>query len=140
MLRVLDSELSDLTYKWLTGQEAIDAIDPVLQERGWAALNAATRPAVRCAFNEQSRCIGFCVFQFFNHVGPQWVADDYRGTGVSAQLAEDMWNFLEDAQCRGFMVVADSPHSEKLCKARGMTLVTSPVYVFVRDEKKGGAS
>jgi hypothetical protein len=119
--------MSQLTYKWLTGQEAIDAVDHILWEKGWTALNANTS-RVRAAFNEHDRCVGFTCLQLFPHVGPQWVADDYRGTGISEQLADDMWDFLKEVECRGFLVIADSPHSEKLCKSKGMVLVTAPVY------------
>lgn len=124
-----------VTYKWLSGQEAIDAVDPVLQAKGWSALNLMFTRA-RCAFNDQGRCVGFSILQMFPHVGPQWVADDYRGTGISEQLADDMWEFLNEVQCRGFLVIADSPHSEKLCKSKGMTLITSPVYSWTPEEKK----
>ena len=118
--------MSNLTYKWLTGQEAIDAIAAIFSEKGWVPFNIETI-RVRCAFNEQGRCIGFSCLQLFPHVGPQWVADDYRGTGISEQLADDMWGFAQEVKL-GFLVIADNPHAEKICKEKKMTLVTSPVY------------
>jgi hypothetical protein len=121
------SDEKGATRKWLVGQELIDAVDPILQTKGWTALNIHTSRGL-CEFNAEGRCIGFTCLQLFPHVGPQWVADDYRGTGISESLAEEMWNYLQEVNCRGFLVVADSPHSEKLCKAKKMTLVTSPVY------------
>jgi len=116
-----------ITRKWLVGQELIDAVDPILQAKGWTALNIHTSRAV-CYFNAEGRCIGFSCLQLFPHVGPQWVADDYRGTGISESLADEMWDYLKEVQCRGFLVIADSPHSEKLCREKKMTLVESPVY------------
>jgi hypothetical protein len=75
--------------------------------------------------------MAFHVFQFLPYCGPMFVPTSMRGTGVAEKLANDMVNFLTDIHARGWVVVADSPHSAKLCEARGMDKVESPVYVMM---------
>lgn len=120
-----------ITRRWLDGVNATDEewskIDEILATRGWPSLNRPTS-RIRLA-EEDGKILSFLVVQLFPQVGPAWAAPSVRGTGIAAELADDMVQYLMDAQCRGWMVVADNPHAEKLARDRGMTRLESPVYV-----------
>jgi hypothetical protein len=123
--------VSDVTYRWLDGHlataEEWDRIDLILAARGWSSLN---RPTSRILIAEVGgELAGFHVFQLYPHAEPQWVRPKYRGSDISATLADKMLEFLTDIKVRGFMVVADSEFAVKLCEARGMVKVESPVYI-----------
>lgn len=129
-----------ITYEWRSHRDAVDAVTPIIEAIGWTRLNDSTTLICRIAKNEQGRIIGFYPLQLFPHAEPLWVASDYRGSGVAEQLAEDMRKFLQDAKCRGFMVVADSVHAQKMCESFGMERVQSPVYVMRDKESRDAES
>jgi hypothetical protein len=123
--------MSEIIYRWLDGPTATaeewTRIDDLLAARGWSSLN---RPTSRILVAEvDGELAGFHVFQLYPHAEPQWVRPKYRGTEISATLADKMLEFLMDIKVRGFMVVADSPFAIELCEARGMTRLDAPVYI-----------
>lgn len=125
------SDGANAKYRWIDGPTAADAdwnrIEDILAARGWSSLN---RPTSRILVAEvDGELAGFHVFQLYPHAEPQWVRPRYRGTEISATLADKMLEFLTDIKVRGFMVVADSPFAIALCESRGMTKVESPVYI-----------
>jgi hypothetical protein len=123
----------EVGYRWVDGptctQEDWDAIETVLVERGWMSLNRAT---TRILFAEDGAgaLVGFHVFQLIPYCGPLYVVAEARGTGIAEKLADEMLDFLAEVHVRGFITVADSPHSQKLCKMRGMTEIESPVFAM----------
>lgn len=125
--------LETITFRWLEGEEATDWLNPVLQSRGWALLNPATSRAL-CAFQDE-RMIAFHVLQLYPHAEPMFVDPEFRGTGLAEDLADRMYAFLREVRARAYMVVAESPFAEQLCKARGMKRVEYPVYIAVHQEE-----
>jgi predicted N-acetyltransferase YhbS len=126
--------MAEVTFEWIEGPDAedeprMDVIQAKIIAQGWTPLNYHTS-RVRAAYDEEGKLIGFGVFQSFPMTGPLWVDPDYRGTGIAETLADDMARFLRDAQCRGYIVIADNPHSERLCKLFGMKKIDSPVYLM----------
>ena len=121
-----------LVYLWQ--QEGTDPympqVDEVIKKAGWAPLNNTTARVLCVVDDDRGLLVGFHVLQLFPHCEPLWVHPDYRGLKIADHLAERMLNFMLQIGARGFMVVADSPHAEELCKSHGMKLVTSPVYVY----------
>jgi hypothetical protein len=125
--------MSDVTYRWIDGVSATEAewdtLERVMAVRGWASLN---RPTSRVLVAEiDGVLVGFHCLTLFPHAEPQWVIPSQRGKGVSEELAERMMEFLAEVRVRGFMVVADSPFAEELCKKHGMRKITSPVYAML---------
>src|SRR5688572_5760510 len=116
-----------IRYEWLEGNQT-QIVEPILAERGWTSLNNRTC-RVLCAYSG-TRLIGFHVLQLFPHAEPLWVARDQRGTGLAETLVDKMMEFLAEVQVRGFMVVADTPATVKLCERHGMKRVDSPVYIL----------
>ena len=128
--------MSNVTYRWIDGvsasQEEWDRIEAICATRGWASLN---RPTSRILVAEMDdTLVGFHCLTLFPHAEPQWVTPSQRGKGVSEELAERMMEFLAEVRVRGFMVVADNPFAEELCKRHGMQRITSPVYAMLPRE------
>lgn len=122
----------EVRYRWIDGPTATveewDHVDEILAMQGWSSLN---RPTSRVLVAEDKEGIaGLICLQLYPHTEPLYVRPAYRGTGLAEELADRMYAFMRDVQARGFMVVADSPYAEKLCKERGMTKVESPVYIM----------
>lgn len=128
--RTIMEATDKLTFMWLVDGSSpyIHDIDSVIRACGWAPLNDSVAK-ILCAI-ESGRVVGFHVLQMFPHVEPLWVAPEHRGTGLAEELADRMLNFMTDIGARGFMVIADTPYAEKLCRDRGMKRVTSPVYIL----------
>lgn len=131
---------TELSYRWIDGptatQQDWDEIDRILAERGWMSLNRQTS-RIRLA-EEGGRIVGLSVFQLLPNLGPLWVDSAYRGSGVAEVLADDMINFMQEVGARGWIVVADSPHSSKLARERGMVELESPVFITPPLTKSGG--
>ena len=129
-------DVTEVTFQWIDGpdgdgpqpatQAEWDAIDEVCAARGWMSLNRMlTRILVAKRGDE---IVGFHVLQLIPHVEPLYVAPSERGTELAAQLADQMVAHLVDVKARGWLVVADSPFAEQLCKERGMKKLKAPVY------------
>lgn len=117
-----------MEYRWLEGEE-LQQLEPILAERGWASLNGLTCRAL-CAF-DGNRLVGFSVVQMFPMLGPFYIDRDHRGTEVVNQLSAETIEFMEASQARGYLAIADSPHTAKLCEGMSMKRVDSPVYLKV---------
>jgi len=118
---------STVTYRWLEPQE-LSRIDPVFAKRGWIRLSEHFSRVL--VAERDGEMAGFFCFQGLPFMGPMHIVESERGKGIAQDLVEQMLAWTDANNCRGFMVVADSPHTEKLCKAKGMTRVVSPVYVM----------
>jgi hypothetical protein len=123
--------MSEVKYRWIDGRDASEEdwekIESILIARGWMSLN---RPTTRILVaEEEGKLLGFTTLQLVPHAEPLWVAPSQRATGLAEDLADKMLEFLIEVKVRGWMVVADSPFAEKICKERGMLRVESPVYV-----------
>jgi hypothetical protein len=119
-------------YRWIDGVACEEndwaRIEGLLAARGYISLNRWTSRVLLA--EDAEGIVGFHVFQLIPYTGPLYVRPSARGTDVAAKLADDMLTFLAEAQVRGFIVIADSPFSAKLCKDRGMTELKSPVFVM----------
>jgi hypothetical protein len=120
-----------LTYRWIEVREATDEewqqVDAILARMGWMSLNRSTSRIL--VAETDGRIEGFSCVQLFPGVGPLYVRPKVRGSGVAEELADRTINFLVEVQARGWIVVADSPFTEKLCQERNMERIESPVYV-----------
>lgn len=119
-----------VTYRWLGNAELVEWVNPVCELRGWSQLNVnESQPTCRVlgAF-DGVEFIGFLAFQLFPVVGPQWVDSEHRDGTISRELAVRMHEFLTEVNARGYMVVADSPVTSRLCERHGMKKLESPVY------------
>lgn len=117
-------------YRWLDNDQLEGWVNPVCRLRGWAELNICDeRPTCKVlgAF-DGVEFIGFIALQLYPIVGPQFVDDAHRDGTVSHGLATKMHEWLIQEGARGFMVVADSPVTGRICERHGMTKLASPVY------------
>jgi hypothetical protein len=133
-----DDAAQDVRFEWIDGPDAADAprpatreewdtIDEICATRGWMSLNRTlTRVLVA---KRDDRIVGFHVMQLVPHAEPLYVNSDERGTELAAQLADKMVEFLTSIKARGWMVLAGNPHTEKLCRDRGMKKIASAVFV-----------
>ena len=127
----------DVRFEWVDGpdgegpnpatKEEWERIDDVCATRGWPSLSRTLTRILLAKRGDE--IIGFHVLQLFPHSEPLWVAESDRGTELAMTLADKMLEFLVSVKARGWMVIADSPFAEKLCRDRGMVKVKSPVYL-----------
>jgi hypothetical protein len=124
--------VSEVRYRWIDGiaceESDWEMIESILEVRGYWSLNRVTSRILLAEDDEG--IVGIHCFQLLPYTGPLWLRPSARGKGVAEKLADDMLDFLKEAQVRGFLVIADSPHSAKLCRERGMTELKSPVFVM----------
>jgi GNAT superfamily N-acetyltransferase len=129
----------EVTYRWIEGADASredwDRIEEIGAARGWMQLTRETTLRVRLAECD-GEIIGYVPVQLVPHLEPLYVDKAFRGTGVAEQLADDMCEWLQEIQARGWMAVAEHPAAKRLCEREGAHRVESPVYVYVR----GGVS
>jgi hypothetical protein len=132
--------MEDVTYRWIDGPTATDEewdlVESILATRGWMSLNRMTT-SIRVALDKEGHLLGFHVIQLVPSAGPLWVKPSMRATGIAEHLADDMFELFVQAHARGWMVVADNPSAAKLCEARGMHKLESPVFTT---EVLGGGS
>ena len=121
-----------MTYEWLTMDQIEELVNPVLAGRGMAVLNInPVQPTCRVLGAwDGGNLIEFFAIQLFPVLGPMVKADStHRDNGeVSRQLTQRMHQFLDSADVRGYLVVADSPITGRLCERHGMVKMVSPVY------------
>lgn len=124
--------ISGVTYEWVDGPFCEDQqwaqVDALLATRGWNSLNRATT-RILLAKNEEGKVLGFNVFQLYPFQGPLYVVPSARGTGVAQELVDQMVLFMASIGIRGYIAVAQSPHSVKMCEQMGMTKITDPIYI-----------
>jgi acetyltransferase (GNAT) family protein len=131
------SPVNELTYRWIDGPfltdeewaSEMDRIGQIFKVRGWMTLCRAVTK-IRIAEEPDGKIAGFIVLQLTPQCGPAYTAPAFRGTGLTEELADQMFNYLDESNVRGFFVVADSPYVPKLCEAHGMTKLKSPVYAL----------
>jgi hypothetical protein len=120
-------------YEWVDGPTCSDSdwerIESILAARGWLSLNRLTT-RVLLAYSESGELLGFNILQMMPYVGPLYVKPSARGTGLAEDLVDQMMIFLADIQARGFLAIAQSPHTEKLCLQLGLKKVESPVFIM----------
>lgn len=134
------SKHSEYRFYWIdvgpgvgnNGEERLmlSHINTTIDALGWTQLNYNTPMRILCALDRNGNLVGWLVLQFFPHTEPLYVNADHRGTGLAAELADKMFNFLVATDTRGFMFVADSPAAEKLAQHYGLKRVDKPVYVL----------
>jgi GNAT superfamily N-acetyltransferase len=128
-----DVERLGYTSRWIDGWACPDdewqRIDALLEIRGWASLNRRTS-RIRIIEDAQGAIVGFNVIQMIPFVGPMFLRPSARGTGLAAQLADDMREFLVESRARCWLGVAASPHAAQIMEARGMRLLDKPVYIM----------
>lgn len=122
-----------MIYEWLTLDQIEDLVNPDLERRGMAVLNInPAQPTCRVLGAwEAGRLIQSFTVQLYPVLGPMLKHDSlHRDNGeVSRELASRMHTFLDEAEARGYMVVADNPVTQRLCERYGMSKIVSPVYV-----------
>ena len=116
-----------MEFRWLDGNDAVDALNPILEREGWTPLNGATARAL--VAEEDGVLVAFFCLQLFPLLGPLYCKADARDGQVSRALVDKMHEFLTEIKARGYMAVCDSPVSEKMCRMRGMKKIESPVYL-----------
>jgi len=124
-----------MTYRWLEPAE-LDLVNEACRKHGYAQLNInPDRPTARVlgAFWDEQLIEVFC-FQLYPVLGPMLkVEPTFRDDGTTARtLAKIMHDFLEEAQARGYLAIADSPMTERLCERYNMKRLESPVFEYVR--------
>ncbi len=115
---------STVKLLWLHGDD-VHMLDDIIAHEGWTPLDAN---AVALTAIDDNGVAGFHVLHLVP-IPTLWVRPDLRGTSLAVDLATDMEKFLTDTNSKGFIVIADSPVSAKMCEKFGMRLVTSPVYI-----------
>ena len=103
-------------------------LEPILDAHGWTHLNPSASLVIG-AF-DGDKLTGFFALQTYPILGPLWVAPEYRGQALPMDLALEMKSYLDSSGITGWLIIADSPHTEVLCKLFGMKLVNSPVYML----------
>jgi hypothetical protein len=120
-----------MTYRWMSSEEIETFVNPVCEQRGWSPLNInEAQPTCRVigAFDGEA-IVGFFALQLHPVLGPQWVDADHRDGTISRELTQQMSEFLSDVDARGWLVICDSPVSERLAIRYGMKKLEIPVYV-----------
>lgn len=118
-------------YRFLTDSEIVDEANPALALRGWPQLNTATA-RVLGAFDGET-LVEIFALQLMPMLGPMLRIDNERRDNgiVSRELAEKMSEYLTENEARGYVTIADSPLTERLCERHGMKRVESPVFMAV---------
>lgn len=123
-----------MKVRWLAPGEVLEHVNPVLAARGWAELNLDTCRVLAAFDEEKGHIVEFFVLQLFPLLGPLLRTDnEKRDAGeTTRELVKQMEEYLEAEQARGYLAIADSPVTVRLCERFGMTKMESPVYGFVR--------
>jgi hypothetical protein len=133
-----DDNAEEIRFEWLDGPESQgprpatetewSKIDDLLLSQGWMSLNRVlTR--IRVGWDKDDNIVALSTVQMLPQVGPMWVAKRLRATGTADDLVAETVKFLTDVKCRGWIVIADSPHTAKIAKRQGMVRIESPVYI-----------
>jgi hypothetical protein len=121
----------DITYRWVDGATASDEdwsrIDKVAAARGWMSLS---RDFSRILIAERGEEFGFLTFQALPYLGPLYVSPRLRGSGAAAGLVNRMMTELHASHARGFVVIAESMHTARMCEELKMERVEYPMYAL----------
>ncbi len=127
--------MSQISYRWISGPECTDeewaALDAIVAAQGWMVWNKETT-MVRVA-EADGEIVAFYPVQLIPHAEPLYVKEEFRGNGVANHLADDVVEWLEQIEARGWLAIADNPIAAKMCVARGWSRVEHPVYMVVRE-------
>ena len=120
-----------MNARWIEGLAATDKeweqIESILATRGWMSLNRQTS-RIRVYEDDEGFMLGFFVFQLVPMAGPMYVSPAERGGMLAGRMAFDMLQFLVDAEARGCIIIAESPHVPTMCEHFGMSKIVSPVF------------
>ena len=122
---LIQQTFTGITFRWLE-RERIQLVAPTIAAHGWPPLNPELS-TVLAAFDGEY-LIGFMVMECVPHVEPLWVSAAYRGRGIPLALVTQMVDFLYSVNAPIAYMVANSPYSEELARAYGMTKIEKPVY------------
>ena len=119
--------------EWVSGPHCTDdewaKVEAILATRGWMSLNRPTS-TVLLAYGPSGELLGFNVVQMMPYAGPLFVIPSARGSGLAEELVDEMMIFLAKIKARGFMAIAQSPHTEQLCVKLGLKKVEAPIYMM----------
>ena len=131
----MTTQRHDVEYRWIMGSDSTDLewsqIQFLIESHGWPILNRQVSRVLVAI--HRGTIIGLSTVQLMPSVGPLIVDKSFRGMNVAEELADQTLDFLRDANARGWIVIAESKHSENLCEDRGMERLESPVFI-----SKGG--
>jgi len=130
-----------VTFRWLSEDEIVDLANPVLKAHGWAQLNVnPDKPTCRVmgAFNDSGGLVEVLVLQLHPVIGPLVRCDnEHRDAGqTTRKLIQLMEEYLIQTKARGWLVVADSPLTERMCEQHRMKRIQSPVFLDTPDLAK----
>ena len=116
--------------EWLDGSAAAEALNPIMEARGWTLLNGSDSPVLtraRVARDDDGEIVGAFVLQMFPMLGPVFTV---HGTDkrLFRDMMCDMRSFLHESKARGWMIVAENPRIAELCEGLGFVKETNPVY------------
>lgn len=126
-----------MRYDWLTDTQIELLVNPILRQKGWAELNLnPTQPTCRVlgAFLEDGTLVESLTFQSFPVLGPLVRHEkELRDSGETSRgLANVMYDWLTNqipGGARDFMVIANSPVTERLCKRFNMKECEAKVFL-----------
>lgn len=112
---------------WVSGSD-VHMLDDIIAKEGWTPLN----PDLSYAYvvKEDGEIIGFTILQMIAHCGPQYVNPINRGNGITEDMARAVIEKARDVGLKGFMVIADSPYTSKLCDEFGLEKINNPTYFY----------
>jgi hypothetical protein len=117
-------------FEWIDGPMCSDedwnSIEEVLQRRGWASLNKNTSCILMARTDNE---FAFLVLQLVPYIGPLFIPASMRGGTTAREMATRTLEFLQKSKTRGWLVVAESPFTERICKELCMEKIDSPLYV-----------
>ena len=118
-----------MEFRWLTEEEVLSLVNPVLASRGWAELNVECCRVLGAL--QDGQLVEFFALQLFPLLGPLMRSDNtVRDDGAtSRELARMMVEYLTAEQARGWIAIAESPVTERLCVRYDMKRVEHPVFI-----------
>ena len=127
-----------MDIRWLTNEEIERLVNPTLRLQGWAELNInETQPTCRVlgSFVDGELLESFTL-QMYPVLGPLVRHNnEVRDSGeTSRKLAMAMKQFLDDSAARGYLAIANSLVTERLCERFGMERIAVPVYSMKEKE------
>lgn len=121
-----------LTYRFLTEEEIDEQINPIHRQQGWAELNTSLAKVMGAWIGD--RLIRALTLQLFPMVGPLVADPAYIDNGEASRgVAVEMEAYLKSRDTRGWLVIANSPVTERLCERFGMEKLEVPVYVSKKE-------
>ena len=115
-----------ITYRILETSE-VGRLAPILQSLGWNLPYPQTTTVL--AAEDKGKIVGFVCQTLLPHLEPEWVAPEYRGTGMADELALRGAEVFRTADVKNFLSVAGNPHAERICRdVLGMKKVEGAVY------------